>query len=340
MVIKHSTAEQVARLVADVLGEDPVRREAATARLAVIGGRAVDRILTTLAATSTPTARAALLQVLERIGEPRALPAAEAALGSNEPGVAAAGTGVLRALLQASRSEVATQALELLTGVVLDRGRPDAVRAAALDALHDLSPEVVAPLVERLQDDPSSALRRMAGFPPGSASVAAPGAAEPVGAPSLEAMADGALPPDPEVMKTAVLAAAAAVALPVLHRLVVAVRAREDEAGPAGWTAWSAVRGTLHQALAARGSRVALYDLRETVEGSPERLSVGMIAALSAVGDRSCLEPLAAAIASVQDEWLRGQLSDAFDRICRRENLTRRHAVMKRLVARHPELVK
>ena len=42
----------------------------------------------------------------------------------------------------------------------------------------------------------------------------------------------------------------------------------------------AAVRGALHQALALRGSRVALYDLRETIERPPAPLPSSFLAAL------------------------------------------------------------
>src|SRR3990167_8946536 len=46
--------------------------------------------------------------------------------------------------------------------------------------------------------------------------------------------------------------------------------------------------------LADRGSRLALYDVRETLETVPGPLPVEFLSALTAVGDVSCLEPIAA----------------------------------------------
>ena len=54
------------------------------------------------------------------------------------------------------------------------------------------------------------------------------------------------------------------------------------------------MRGALHQALAARDSRLALYDLRDSLL-EPDRLPVAFLAALEDIGDATCLETLAAA---------------------------------------------
>ena len=99
------------------------------------------------------------------------------------------------------------------------------------------------------------------------------------------------------------------------------------------------LRGALHQALATRGSRLALYDLRDSLTSS-ERLPVAFLAALEDVGDASCLESLAAAYdvsSSGSDPWWRDHLATAFRAIVHREGLTRRHAVVKRAMARWPQ---
>ena len=58
---------------------------------------------------------------------------------------------------------------------------------------------------------------------------------------------------------------AAAAPLNSLRKLIDAIHAREDDAGASRREGWRALRGSLHQALALRGSRVALYDLRESI---------------------------------------------------------------------------
>ena len=54
-------------------------------------------------------------------------------------------------------------------------------------------------------------------------------------------------------------------------------------------------RAAAHFALAQGGSRLALYDLRETIETAKQPLAVKFMAAVTAIGDATCLEPIAAA---------------------------------------------
>jgi hypothetical protein len=101
----------------------------------------------------------------------------------------------------------------------------------------------------------------------------------------------------------------------------------------------------LHQALALRGSRVALYDLRESLSELAARtdapagtLPVSFLAALHVLGDESCLEPIAGvwARAGTDDEPWRAQLASAFRAIVKRQKLSRRHAAVKRILSRWP----
>ena len=102
-------------------------------------------------------------------------------------------------------------------------------------------------------------------------------------------------------------------------------------------------RAAAHVALASRGSRLALYDLRESLESADAPLPVEFLAALSLVGDASCLEAIAAAYARPaasgrgRDDWWRQHLADAFRAIVAREAITRRHAVMKKIEKRWPD---
>ena len=98
------------------------------------------------------------------------------------------------------------------------------------------------------------------------------------------------------------------------------------------------MRGAVHQALALRGSNVAVYDLRETVAGTDGPLPGGFMAALQAIGDESCLEPIAAAFSRApSDERWRHQLAVAFRAIVKREKTARSGNAIKRLAARWPE---
>jgi hypothetical protein len=122
--------------------------------------------------------------------------------------------------------------------------------------------------------------------------------------------------------------------------MIDAVRSREGVVENAAKRAqWQTVRGALHQALALRSSRVAVYDLREALEDARGPLPISFLAALHVVGDESCLEPLAAAYArtpAANARW-KVQLAAAFRAIAQRERVTRRHAVLKRIIARWPE---
>jgi hypothetical protein len=141
-------------------------------------------------------------------------------------------------------------------------------------------------------------------------------------------------------LKQALTQTAASARLTDLQRLVDRVREQERrETDTVRRAEWRTVRAALHQALAARGSRLALYDLRDSLLES-DRLPVAFLAALEEVGDATCLEPLAAAYdASTHggDPWWRDHVASAFRAIVQREGLTRRHAVVKRTMTRWPD---
>jgi hypothetical protein len=146
------------------------------------------------------------------------------------------------------------------------------------------------------------------------------------------------LPDEPRLLREALDARGGSTALSALQKLVDGVRTREAQGNPAQ-AAWRALRGAIHQALALRGSRVALYDLRETLESAEPGLPASFLGAVQLVGDGTCLEPLAAAYARAngKDERWRAQLATAFRAVAARERVTRRHAVIKRILRRWPE---
>jgi hypothetical protein len=124
-----------------------------------------------------------------------------------------------------------------------------------------------------------------------------------------------------------------------LRRGIDAVRAREGEVDAARRPAWLAVRGEVHRSLAARGSRMGVFDLRETFARAGGPLPVGFISAVSAVGDRSCHDALAAAwttSAAEAERWWRDHLADAFRAIVERERLTRTAPELRRILERRP----
>ena len=149
----------------------------------------------------------------------------------------------------------------------------------------------------------------------------------------------GQLPASPDALRRAVNARRDTARLTDLQRLVDCVRARErKEDDFARREQWRVVRGAVHQALAARNSRLALYDLRDSLL-EPERLPVAFLAAIEEIGDASCVETLAAAYDASSrsgDTWWREHLASAFHAIVHREGLTRRHAAIKRALARWP----
>jgi len=334
VVIKRSPAAEIEALVADLDGADPLRRDSAIARLSIIGSRAVERLLAALAAASSPGGRLAVLQVLEGIDDVRALDSALPFLEADDQALAAAATSVARGCL---RADSGTRTLDRLTALVLDPTRPEAARLRSLEALSDLPAKTIEPILKRLREDASAEVRRRA-----AQGRQAPAGQDPARA--LEAAAGGELPDGPRSVRELVVEHAAEASLNVLHRLVETLRRRElAERDPAAQAEWKATRAAVHQILATRGSNVALYDLRETLERSEGPLAVEFLAALNAIGDQSCLEPIVAAYArsagqagGAGNDWWQRHLAEAFRQIVKRERLTERHAAMRRIRTRWP----
>jgi HEAT repeat protein len=327
VTIRRAAGQEVVSLVADLDAENEVRRESAVARLAVIGTRAVERLVAVLQQPSSARARIGALRALEAIGDPRGLEPATRCLDDETPGIAAAAVDVLRRVL---RTEHGTAALDRLTALVLDRSRADALRVAALDAMSEVPARVLAPLRERLRDEPSAALRDRA---TGEAVPARDPVAE------LEEAAGQGLPDEPGAIQDLISQAADTAPLPTIHRLITVIRERESaERRVERRAAWTVARGTAHRALAERDSRVALYDLRESIEEAKGPLPVDFVAAVGRIGDASCLEAIATAhaAAACAEDWWKRHLAEAFQEIVQREGLTTRHQAIKRLVARWP----
>ena len=327
MVIKASAATEIRQLIAALGGDDDVRREAAIARLTVIGARAVDGLRRAYADTSDRETRVAVLRALEPIGDRRTVAIARGAIAEGGD-LALAAAAALRVLLDSPHGPTGTDALDILVATALD---PSAERRVRLAALQVMPAGVRARVAEALQADPDPGLKARAGDLPRDAA-----AADAVWQDALE----GRLPDTPAALRDAAESRAAAAPLSALQRMIDAVRSREAAVESAAKrAAWRTVRGALHQTLALRDSRVAVYDLRESLEDARGPLPTSFLAALHVVGDQSCLEPLAAAYARTpagNARW-RVQLAAAFRAIARREKVTRRHAVVKRISARWPE---
>jgi len=321
MVIKASSAAEIRQLVDALSGADEVGREAAAARLRVIGPRAIERLLAAYAKARTAPARTIILRVLEPIADARCVAPAREALHDPAEEVAAAGAALLRGLVDATDPRVANDALEALVAVALDGRATAEARRAAADVLRDLPAAVQAGVADALAPVPAAARR-------------APAAA--AAAVWDEAIA-GRLPDRPAALREALSTHATGASLTALQKLVEAIRTREGGAGPQA-AEWLALRGAVHQVLATRGSRIALYDLRETLERSSAPLPVSFLSALHRIGDRSCLEPLAEAHAHApaREAWWRQQLASAFQAIMAREKLTARSAAVKKIAVKWP----
>src|SRR5688572_30288107 len=113
-----STDREVRALI-EALGSDEARREAAIARLTIIGSRAVARLITSLDSTRDRETHLAILRVLEAVGDDRALPAARDALAAGGD-LAVQAVDVLVQLLQRGALPVQEAALDTLIATAAD----------------------------------------------------------------------------------------------------------------------------------------------------------------------------------------------------------------------------
>jgi HEAT repeat protein len=330
VAIKASAAREIDALISDLVGPHPVAREAAIARLTVIGPRAVGRLLLVAQSSTEPTARLSAFRALEGIRDPRSVgPALEAAAIEADARVAAAAVGVARTFI---RQERGTHVVDRLTKLALDTSRADAVRLAAIAALKDLDASTVAPLLTALAGDPRPAIRAEAARPVRSSPTADVRRLSTAGADALLARAaDESLPENPDQLREALTSATRTTTLTALLRIVERVREKEIGEPAPQREKWTTARAAGHLALARRRSRIGLYDLREWIESARGPLPVDAFAALSLVGDASCLESIAGRYAAPPDEWSKSRLADLFRAIVKREGVSRRHPVIKRI---------
>jgi hypothetical protein len=338
VAIRRSAAAEIEHLLADLCGGDAIARETAGARLTVIGVRAVPHLIVAFDRAAASGARVAILKVLEATPDRRSAELGAEQLESDgaDPAVRAAAVALLGAYLESPES---TTVLDTLTACILDAGRPAALRLQALDLIERALPRVLDPLRARLTEDADSAIRAWA-----SASASS---GTPVVDPRLaiEAAAAGE-PADARFLLELLPAGSADAPLPTLHRLIEVARDREATApGGADRGAWLAVRGMVHLALARRDSRVAVYDLRESIARAGAPLPEGFAEAAGLVGDAACLEAIAEMLTRTRAEtgnlmWTwQGDLVNAGHAIVERERLTRRHAVMKKIARSSPDVV-
>jgi hypothetical protein len=302
------------RALLQALGHDGDRREAAIARLTILGTRVVPQLVADFSSTDDRARQIALLRVLEATADARALPVAEAALAAGGD-VAVTAIAILRELLTRTVRGADVRALDLLLSIARDGTRDRRLRAAAREAL-DAAPQDVRDALGAL------------------------GASEDQGEALWQDALGGRLPDDARQLREAITAHADTAPLADLRRLIerMAERERAQKKAPA-IEEWRAARGAVHQALALRGSRVALYDLRETFEQSAGALPTSFIGAVALIGDESCLEPLASAYenAGADARWQQ-QLARAFREVVKRERLTKRHSALRRALGKAPDL--
>jgi hypothetical protein len=337
MVIRISSARQIDTLLEDLKAGGEVAREAAIARLIVIGSRAVDRLTRLAATTGAPlVVRLAALRVLEGIGDVRALDLALAATADADDQVAVAAINLARTHLSGPQG---IAALDRLTAIALDRARHNGVRLTALRALQELEPATLQPVLEALANDPQQPIReavdRIGGEPGVSEDGEQPDRSEPPGS--------ALLPEAPDAVRRQLSVSTDTLSLAALHRCLETIRQREAATQGQQQRQWMGARATVHVALAQRGSRLGIYDLREALDAAVEPLPVEFLAAVTMIGDASCLEPLAVAYSrtdpadATASDWWHRHLSEAFHAIVVREGITRRHALVKKIEKRWPQ---
>ncbi len=340
MAIRRSLGGETADLLEALASAEAAVRETAAARLGALGPRAVPHLLDAFQASPSAVARAAMLKVLETLGDRRGLALAVDVLASatRDPAVAAAAIALLGTFLDDDR----TEALEALGTLVVDADRPDLERLAAWQALARMPERILAPLRRRLHKDRSAALERAAAAPRAASGTPADAGLDPA---AILDLATGPEAVDPAVVRLALDAAGDRIPLTQLNRLVERARVREAAlSAGADRAEWLAVRAAAHAALARQGSRVAAYDIVETLAAAADALPEGFTSALGVVGDAACLEAVAEALARIparlgarEHEW-RDRLIEAGRAIVVRERLTRRHAAVKRVVRHHPDI--
>jgi hypothetical protein len=309
VTIRASSAKQIDTLIADLSGPDEVRRETAIARLIVIGDRAVDRLIAVASIGNDSGGRAAALRALEGIGRERAVGVALRCIDDQAISTVRAAISLARLFLKGPKGPAV---VDRLTLVALDARRPQAVRLAAIAVLRELELKTIRPLLKKLAADRSLDLD----------SVTRPRLAPRPVDPSAQAL-DG--------VRDWLTREGAKAPLTSVLGIVERVREREASELAGRRDAWTAVRFAAHLVLARRKSRIALYDLRESLEKTTAPLPADALAAVALVGDASCLEAIASAYTrSPNSEWRR-QLLETFHTVAKREKLTPRHAVMKRI---------
>jgi HEAT repeat protein len=245
----------------------------------------------------------------------------------------------------------AVEALSPLVDTLVDEETERRLRIAILDTLLELEPPLplstLRPLVRRLASSTDSAVAaRAAELAP------APGAresarrtrgdtvrrlrgGEPVEGASLEerhaALESAENPPAIERLARALGTAGGPASIPVLSRALGRLAEAPEPADDPG--ARVAARASIHTALAALDSRVALHDLRELVAARPRAVMPALLDAAARVGDASLVPALAQA--ATEDPALMPRCTAAYVSIARRERLRKTSPSLRKVRGEH-----
>jgi hypothetical protein len=251
--IVPSRFREVQELIEQLSSASASSRESAVARLILLGERAIQPLLASLP-QAPARGRLAALAVLDSQPPPGWMAQVPSLLRDRSPEVAARAAGLLGKALRLG----AVEALDPLLEVLFDEGVHEATRLAALEGVRALPDAELQPILERLRRGSNPVLARRASAPEAPARP-------------------GPLPAGVE-------------AIPLLHD---AIRTLAQRAAQGQSAALAEERARLHLELAARGSRIALYDLREMLDARPPRAGGALLAAATQVGDASFVPTLA-----------------------------------------------
>jgi hypothetical protein len=357
--IVPSRSGRIQDLLGRLASDSPAERDSAVAGLTLLGSRVVEPLGAFLP-TAPRAARLAALELLERIEDRAALPrildlagdaddavarrALEVAGGRPDPRAVAALAALLEGPAAAPRRREAAvalarlqaaglvEALDPLAARLLDEREEPSLRLAILDALLSLDPPLAPaarrPLLERLasSSDPELAARAR-GAADGRGRRQTPGDLD---GRLVEDLVAPGLSPEAAERIIAALGRRGAPAIPALQagleRLGPLRRGRTDATS-------LRARARIHEALAALDSRVALYDLRETLEARPRAVMPALLRAAARVGDASVVPTLARAVA--EEAALLDSCADALAAIVARETLRKTSAARKAVRPEH-----
>jgi HEAT repeat protein len=388
MPILPSRSVRIQDLLTRLSSASSSERDSAVARLTLAGPRAVEPLVAFLP-TAAPPARLAALEVLDRLGDGRALPAILARIRDVDEAVAlralelagshpdpravpalaeVLGAGRSPARRRAAATALArlqagglVDALDPLVDRLVDETEEGPLRLAVLDALAalqpPLAPSTLRPLLRRLRRTSDPVLAARVGALGGTLEGRTP-ARDVVDellararAPQLtaaeadrigSALSQAGVAPlerlhealdrarDPRAVRVLAPALAAGgqpASIPALHRALGRLGSLQPRAGTPGDEGRLQARTALHRALAALGSRIALFDLREAIEARPRTEMAALLDVAARIGDASLVPSLARAAS--EDPGLLRPCTEAFAAIARRTKLRRNSAALK-----------